>query len=417
MTTPIGEARPKGLLGKFIESVAEDLKHLFVGRGKSSKRAAKKKAFEDSAEGKEKKSRWRRECEEREVVERARYLESVANLDLQIALLRETEREYRGLPGKDYKQPAHHCALEKLEGYSKPTPEELAVLIAKGLIVDDAYKAANILKTRRWRAKPTRKEEKLLTDSELEEVFRKDKHHVAGRHHDFRGASKIFAVKGNQQTVDALFNVKTGMVPVFEEDRLLPDPEARAAANAKEHKKRTRLWAPVKRIKADMLDMARRRVRLIPRPRPDLQDDINTLQQGSSILDGGGGSIATVTDLDEQSAAAYNFKQVSFNQPQRHEDEYGGDDDVDTNAGARSLFSEFSMGASRVHVPVKMVNMRTLRGLDGRKVKGLNLESLRSKTERSGVRKVIRSFNLKLASAIRIASKVSQDDLPPEIET
>ena len=85
-------------------------------------------------------------------------------------------------------------------------------------------------------------------------------------------------------------------------------------------------------------------------------------------------------------------------------------DDVDTAAADRSLFSEFSIGASRVHVPVKMVNMRTLRGLDGHKVKGLKLESLKSKVTRTGERKSIRSFNMKLAQAIKIASKIGQTD-------
>jgi hypothetical protein len=55
-----------------------------------------------------------------------------------------------------------------------------------------------------------------------------------------------------------------------------------------------------------------------------------------------------------------------------------------------------------------MTKMRTLKGLDGKKVKGLKLESLRSKQTRSVERKVIRAFNLKLKTAIAKASKMIQ---------
>jgi hypothetical protein len=259
--------------------------------------------------------------------------------------------------------------------------------------------------------------EPLLSDEELRKVIENEKNYIAGRHHNYYGRHKIFAVPGNQQTIDAIFNTKLGVVPVFEEDRLLPDPTIRLLADAKARKKQERLWAPIHRIKPDVLSMGRKNVRLrsgsevhVPNPAPG--DDL----QQNSILDGGGslvGSIATVTDLDERSAVeAYNMSShKQFSQSRQVHYVEDGPDCCDSAAADRSLFSEFSIGEigdSRIHVPIKMTKMRTLKGLDGKKVKGLKLESLRSKQTRSVERKVIRAFNLKLKTAIAKASKMIQ---------
>jgi len=399
-----------------LKAVLNDFKGI-VFRGESSRAAAPLSSSETFQTGNlkngeevstAKKSRRLRLLKEREANERRRYENSMSDNWLRQILLTETQIAYRGIGGRDHKQPPHHKTCKgNLEGHVSMTKEDL--------IQEAKYREKNIQKTRRWFDKPIRIVEPLLSDEELRKVIDNEKNYIAGRHHNYYGRHKIFAVPGNQQTIDAIFNTKLGVVPVFEEDRLMPDPTIRLLADAKARKKQDRLWAPIHRIKPDVLSMGRKNVRLrfgsgVKIPLSDPGDDL----QQNSILDGGGslvGSIATVTDLDERSAVeAYNMsnnKQYAQTR-QIHED---GPDCCDSAAADRSLFSEFSIGEigdSRIHVPIKMTKMRTLKGLDGKKVKNLKLESLRSKETRSVERKVIRAFNLKLKIAIAKASKMIQ---------
>ena len=395
--------------GSLLKEMISDLRNL-LGLSSASKL---------QTPGDIKKSRKARLLEERDIEERRFFEESTAGLKLRIELIKESQRAYRGQPGTDYKQPAHHSNLEKRLDYVTPSPEELAEQAVKGMIVGEEYKEQNIQRTSRWTSKPVRVLENLLTNDELREMMDKEKYYIPGRHHNYYGESKIFAVPGNQQTIKAIYNEKLGVVPQFEQDRLLPDPSLRLMADANARKKRERLWAPIKRIKASVLNMARSPVRLLPEKILCNTTDasINDLNQ-NSCLDAASfvGSIATVTDLDEQSAAAYGRRQQEHSrglrlsnispvllpvEPQQTSDDF----ECDTAAADRSLFSEFSIETGRVHIPVKMVKIRTIRGLDGRKVRGLKLESLSSLKDRSVERKKTRYFNLRLASALQRASK------------
>lgn len=409
--------------GSFLKEMILDLKSLFGLSSSTKVHTHQNDAKADSSQptGLQKKSRKARLLQQRDIEERRFFEESTADLKLRIELIKESQRAYRGQPGIDYKQPAHHSNLEKRQDYVTPSPEELAEQVIKGMIVGEEYKEQNIQRTSRWTSKPSRILENLLTNDELRETMDKEKYYIPGRHHNYYGESKIFAVPGNQQTIKAIYNEKLGVVPQFEQDRLLPDPNLRLIADVNARKKKERLWAPIKRIKASVLNMARSPVRLLPEKTlcsTNNDASINDLNQ-SSCLDAASfvGSIATVTDLDEQSAAAYGRRQQEQHprtvrlpnispvrlpvEPQQTSNDF----ECDTAAADRSLFSEFSIDTGRVHIPVKMVKIRTIRGLDGKKVRGLKLESLSSVKDRSVKRKEIRYFNLRLASALQRASK------------
>lgn len=343
------------------------------------------------------KARLRRE---REVKEKLQYEESIRENQMQIALLKEAHEAYTGTAGIHWKMPAHHASANILDGYVTPKAAEF---------VDDYYKTKNIRKTSRTKDKAIRIEERLFTREELEAQAKKENSRVATRHHMGFGAEKIYALLGNQQTVDAIFNAKLGVQPVFEENRLLPDPKIQLEADAAAKKKQDRLWAPIKRIKAAALCMSRTPVRLIPRPGlidsgAELVHDLN--QRVSLDAVSLGGSIATASELGDQSHA-----QLGRMAPQQHTVTFDDDDGVNSTGADRSLFSEFSVGRSMSHIAVPMVKQRGFKGLDGKKIKGLHLESRKSKMERGGERKSIREFNKRLQHAILMASKIRRDDL------
>jgi len=320
---------------------------------------------------------------QKEEQDRLRFLGAVADKKFQVVLLKEQKDMYEGRCGVDYKQPAHHKRLEPRDSSQSAHLEQLLLEISEQNMGP---------KNRRYMPKPIATLEHFLTDEELRaEEAKRDL--PAGRHHQYRGHDKLFAVKGNQATAEAIFGMRP---PVYEEERLLPDPEVAMKANAELVKKEKRMWAPIKRIKRAALDLSRRPVRLAPKGGGIIIGD--GLDQPSFMQDSA--SIAT----DDRSLLSVHFADSpNAQQGDRWQDM---DDGVDSAGGARSLFSENSIGRPMTLIPLTLTRLRGIRGLQGKKVKGIALESLNSQVTRGRERQVIKKFNKKLKDAIARASKV-----------
>jgi hypothetical protein len=323
---------------------------------------------------------------QKEEEDRVKFLGAVADKKFQVVLLKESRDMYEGRPGVDYKLPSHHKKLEPRDS------SQSAQIVKFGLDISEQNMGP---KNRRYMPKPIATLEHMLTDEELRiEEAKRDL--PAGRHHQYRGHEKLFAVKGNQATAEAIFGKLHP--PVYEEDRLLPDPDIAKKANADLVKKEARMWAPIKRIKKAALDLSRRPVRLAPKG-GGVGVVVEGLDQPSFTQDSA--SIAT----DDRSFLSVPFADFPMSDAQQEDRWKYMNDGVDSEAGARSLFSENSIGRSMTLITLKFTRLRGIRGLEGKKVKGIALESLNSQVTRGRERQVIKKFNVRLKEAIARASK------------